>query len=199
MRRFLSGHGRAAGPRGEARAVVVEAESIPGDHGIWGCALRLRVHFDDGTTSEFSTKKRTIDLGGRVVTEGDILPVTYDATDRSTVQLDVEAIKAEAAAADRSQNDEAVARAEAELDGSAPPSAPTGSPAQFADDAAAFAASARTFLESSVADRAAKERAANGGGTPTETLRAVDQDHAAGLIDDDTYRDLRAKLTTGQL
>jgi len=178
---------------------VIDAHSVPGDHGIWGCEMKLRVHFDDGTTTEFETKARTIDLGGDIVTAGDILPVRYRPDDHSSVKLDVDAIKAEAAAKDRGLNDQAIARAEAELDGSAPPAASAGTTESFEQSAASFAASARAFLESSVAQRAAKERATNGGNTPTETLEGLDQDHASGLIDDETYHDLRAKLLSGEL
>jgi hypothetical protein len=134
IRGFFSGRRRSA-RAAAAKAVVVDAESIPGECGIWGCKLTLRIHFDDGTTSEFTTKKRTIDLGGRVVTEGDILPVRYDAAGRTNVELDVDAIKAQAAGTDRAQKDQAIARAEAELDSSAPAATATGSAASFADSA----------------------------------------------------------------
>jgi hypothetical protein len=197
--RFLPGHGRPGGEGVEAQAVVVASEVVPGSRGIWGCKLTLRVHFEDGTTSEFSTTKRTIDLGGGVVTEGDILPVRYEPSDRSQIELDVDAIKAQAAAAESAQKEAAIARAEAQLAGTPPPAGPSGSVTSFEQSANSFAASAREFLESALAERAAKERASNGGNPPTETLASLSQDHASGLIDDSTYEELRAKLSSGEL
>jgi hypothetical protein len=182
----------------QARAVVIESEGIAGEYGPWGCKLTLRVHFDDGTTGEFKTKKRTADLSGRIPTEGDILPVRYDPRDRSKVELDVDAIKAQVAAEERDLKDHAIARAEAELDGSARASDPLDA-ASFADTAAKFAADSRAFLESSVAARAKMERAANHGAMPAETLSAIDQQHAAGMMDDETYQELRTKLLGGEL
>jgi hypothetical protein len=54
------------------------------------------VHFDDGSTVEIARKA---DLYGWV-TEGDILPVRYDPEDRSKIEVDAPALRAQSDAAD---------------------------------------------------------------------------------------------------
>jgi hypothetical protein len=76
----------------------------PGPHAlparIW--RLKLRVQFEDGTTTEVERKLKDTDYGGTLVnedgspfpSEGDIVPMRYDPKDRSNVEIDVAAIKA---------------------------------------------------------------------------------------------------------
>jgi hypothetical protein len=78
----------------EAQAVVVEAHGRGwvegGGAGHWD--VRLLVHFDDGTTAEVS---RRVDGGDvRLPGAGDVLPVRYDADDRSRVEIDLPALRA---------------------------------------------------------------------------------------------------------
>jgi hypothetical protein len=67
---------------------------------IWG--LKLRVQFEDGTTTEVERKLKETDYGGTLFnedgspfpSEGDIVPMRYDPKDRSNVEIDVAAITA---------------------------------------------------------------------------------------------------------
>jgi len=115
MLKFLPGYRKLMRDGAQAQAVVIKSVAVPGSHGVWGCDLRLRVHFDDGTTTELDRSAQIYDLGGRVVVEGDVLPVRFDAADRSKIELDVAAARAAA----HKQRDEAaaaaIARTEARL------------------------------------------------------------------------------------
>ena len=67
---------------------------------IW--RLKLRIQFEDGTTTEVERKVKDDDYGGALFnedgspfpSEGDIVPMRYDPKDRSNVEIDVAAIKA---------------------------------------------------------------------------------------------------------
>lgn len=48
--------------------------------------VRVRVTFDDGTTTEFATKLHTKESGARGI--GSVVPVRYDASDRSKIDVD---------------------------------------------------------------------------------------------------------------
>ena len=69
----------------------------------------------------------------------------------------------------------------------------------FAQTSESFALASARFLESQLAASAAKERAVNGGNPPAQTLSNLAESHASGLLDDDRYEDLRARLTSGEL
>ena len=76
----------------------------PGEHAlparIW--RLKLQVQFEDGTTTEVERKVDDDDYGGTLVhrngrtfpSEGDPVPMRYDPKDRSKIEIDVAAIKA---------------------------------------------------------------------------------------------------------
>ena len=67
---------------------------------IW--LLKLRVQFEDGTTTEVERKVKETDYGGSIhnedgspfPSEGDTVPMRYDPKDRSHIEIDVAAIKA---------------------------------------------------------------------------------------------------------
>jgi hypothetical protein len=54
--------------------------------------VTVRVHLDDGSTTEISRKLHYSSAG--LHSEGDILPVRYDPADHSKIEIDVPALKA---------------------------------------------------------------------------------------------------------
>jgi hypothetical protein len=77
------------------------------------CRYRLRVAFQDGATSEISCRAfgRTLAAAG----VGDIIPVRYDPTDRSKIELDRRALVEQAEAREREAVAERLARGETAL------------------------------------------------------------------------------------
>jgi hypothetical protein len=73
-----------------AKAVVVESKMWFGAAGgvPLNARLRLDVRFDDGTRAHIARVVRYRDLGDRD-TVGSILPVRYEAADRSYVEVDL--------------------------------------------------------------------------------------------------------------
>jgi Short C-terminal domain len=108
-----------------ARAVVTEARSTGGQsYGAGSSAvvyrLRLRVQFDDGSTAETACNVGNFVQGTDLFfSEGDVVPVRYDPTDRSKIELDVAAYSALQQARTEELKERAVARSEAELAGGA--------------------------------------------------------------------------------
>ena len=98
----------AHGERGEA--VVLESRRSEAKGGTSFYDLKLRAHFGDGTTAEFSTSEQGADVG--MVRVGDTLPIRYDPAHRSRIAVDVPAIEA----ARQDANQQAIARAESKLD-----------------------------------------------------------------------------------
>ena len=82
-------HSRISGP-GELSAGAT----------IW--QLKLRVQFEDGTTTEVERKVKDDDYGGAIFnedgtsfpSEGDTVPMRYDPKDRAKIEIDVATIKA---------------------------------------------------------------------------------------------------------
>lgn len=100
-----------------AQAVIIASDVLPGEGGApWGYKLTLRVHFDDGTKTEIERTEQAIDLPGQLVGVGDILPVRYDANDRSKVEIDSPALKVQAEAEKAQADRRNIADAEAQLD-----------------------------------------------------------------------------------
>ncbi|WP_433200280.1 hypothetical protein ACQP00_28475 [Dactylosporangium sp. CS-047395] len=97
----------------KAEAVVLESES-------WGWVsgalqpntkLRLRVHFDDGTTAEVERIARyTVTLGRH--TAGSTLPMRYEEKDRSYVEIDAAELRRRETAREAKIHRELVASAE---------------------------------------------------------------------------------------
>ena len=78
------------------------------------CRYRLRVRFDDGSTTEISRRVWTHRLAVALV--GDLIAVRYDPADRSRIVIDGPAVKAKRAAQLRELKDQAIKRGERELD-----------------------------------------------------------------------------------
>jgi hypothetical protein len=103
----------------QARALVTEAKIIgQSDIGAGSptgyAKVKLKVQFDDGTTSEIA---RWVNFArvGRRVSEGVILPVRYDPEDRTKIVIDSRSIKRGREAARADMKKRAVARGEQEL------------------------------------------------------------------------------------
>ncbi len=63
--------------------------------------LKVRVEFEDGTTTEVERELKETEIGGMPLNEsglflgeGDIVPMRYDPKDRSRIEIDKAAIKA---------------------------------------------------------------------------------------------------------
>ena len=77
------------------------------------CRYQLRVKFDDGSTTEISRRAFDRTLASAAV--GDVIPVRYDPTDRSKIELDRHAIVERDEAQTRERNAAAIARGEEAL------------------------------------------------------------------------------------
>jgi hypothetical protein len=100
---------------------VVICSHPPADTGQGGVGniyrIEVRVHFPDGSMAEFSSGRLDrYEVGWKL--EGDIVPVRYDPTNRSRIEVDTPALtaarEADAASVNSSQN-AAITRSEAEL------------------------------------------------------------------------------------
>jgi len=78
------------------------------------CRYRLRVRFEDGSTTEVSRRVWGHKLAYAGV--GDLIPVRYDRADRSKIVIDGPAVKAQRAARLRELKEQAIKRGERELD-----------------------------------------------------------------------------------
>jgi hypothetical protein len=78
------------------------------------CRYRLRVRFDDGSTTEISRRVWSHRLAYALV--GDLIPVRYDRADRSRIIIDGPAVKAKRAAQLRELKDQAIKLGERDLD-----------------------------------------------------------------------------------
>jgi Protein of unknown function (DUF3592) len=78
----------------QAEGVVIDSQA-PADTGEGGIGrtyrLTARVRFDDGTTTEVASGRLDRTKVGWNL-EGDIVPVRYDPTDRSKIEIDVPAL-----------------------------------------------------------------------------------------------------------
>ncbi len=78
------------------------------------CRYRLRVRFEDGSTTEVSRWVWGRKLSGSAV--GDLVPMRYDAADRSRMAIDGPAVLAKRAELKREQQEQAIRRGERNLD-----------------------------------------------------------------------------------
>jgi hypothetical protein len=91
------------------------------------CRYQLRVKFEDGSTAEISRRAFGDTLASAAV--GDVIPVRYDPTDRSKVELDRRAVVERQEAQARERDAAAIARGEEALGVSS-----TGTPSKPAAD-----------------------------------------------------------------
>jgi hypothetical protein len=99
--RRLMKHGAA----GEAVTVSVRPEIYQSNRLLLGWDVTIRVKFDDGSTADF---ERYVDVSvltlpghhapNEQVTAGQILPIRFDAQNRSQVEIDTNALRSEAVA-----------------------------------------------------------------------------------------------------
>jgi hypothetical protein len=98
----------------QGQAVVVEAEAdgarddVRTDSvGLFGWNVKIRVKYDDGTTTDFDRyiEARSADR----IAPGVVVPIRFDAHKRSRVEIDTQAMRAEA---DPEASKRKVARAE---------------------------------------------------------------------------------------
>jgi hypothetical protein len=104
--------------RDGAQAQGVVTESIIATSGEGGTVdkytVKVRVQFDDGSTAEISSKLLRHKVGYHY--EGAILPVRYDAHDRSKVEIDVPKLEAQFEARTAQVKAEAIERGERQLE-----------------------------------------------------------------------------------
>ena len=104
-----------------AQAIVTAAMREGGFVGGGGVSaiqyrLELRVSFDDGSTADTECTVGGMIRGTDLVfAEGDIVPVRYDATDRSKIEVDVAAMETGTAARSEAFQSAAVVRSEMQL------------------------------------------------------------------------------------
>jgi hypothetical protein len=118
----MFGHKNSAALTAETRAVVLKTTWITQNHqkGQYLLNLHLRVHFDDGSTAEFSSRYH------HIASIGDVLTVRYDPDDHSKLEL-VDASFKEQRATREAHTQEKLARAEQQLTSGAS-SAPASDP-----------------------------------------------------------------------
>jgi hypothetical protein len=106
----MFGHKNSAALTAEARAVVLKTTWITQNHqkGQYLLNLRLLVHFDDGSTGEFSSRYH------HVASVGDMLTVRYDPDDHTKLELVDESFKEQRATRETHTQDK-LARAEQQL------------------------------------------------------------------------------------
>jgi hypothetical protein len=80
---------------------------------VKSCRYRLRVRFEDGSTTEISRTVWSHNLA--YATVGDLIPVRYDPADRSKIEIDGQAIKAQRAAEASELKQQLLADGEAKL------------------------------------------------------------------------------------
>jgi hypothetical protein len=100
----------------QSSAIVLNSKGydLRGDGGGYGHVhLDLEVHYTDGTTATISRKEKTADVG--LPFAGQIVPVRYDDSDHSKVEIDTPAMKAQRTAAHEAVQASSIARARAEL------------------------------------------------------------------------------------
>jgi hypothetical protein len=80
---------------------------------VKACRYRLRVRFEDGSTTEISRSVWSHNLA--YATVGDLIPVRYDPADRSKIEIDGRAINAQRAAEASELKQQVLADGEAKL------------------------------------------------------------------------------------
>jgi hypothetical protein len=106
----MFGHKSSAALTAEVRAVVLKTTWITQNHqkAQYLLNLHLRVHFDDGSTAEFSSRYH------HIASVGDVLTVRYDPDDHTKLELVDESFK-EQRATRETHTKEKLARAEQQL------------------------------------------------------------------------------------
>jgi hypothetical protein len=111
----MFGKGKLLREGAEAQGLVIE--SIIATSGEGGTVdqykVKVRVQFDDGSTAEISSKLFRHRVGYHY--EGAILPIRYDAQDRSKIEIDVPRLEAQAEARTAEVKAAAIERGEREL------------------------------------------------------------------------------------
>lgn len=172
-----------------AKAVVTEARPLggmPSRAGGYSATvydLKLRVHFDDGSSSDC---QRTV--GGFIrgtdlcFNEGDIVPVRFDPADRSKVEVDTEAMEKQREQEKLARRQQAVSRAEQELAGST-----------SREDAQSH---------SVAAERRARKAQARKNKPQQQAFRELlveklERQHQQGLLTDEEFEEKKAKVRGG--
>ncbi len=100
-----------------AQALVLEKKVYASGYSTGrtdACRYKLRVKFDDGSTTEINRRVWSHKLAGARV--GELIPVRYDAADRSKIEIDAAALTAKREATERAAHEQAVAQGERDLE-----------------------------------------------------------------------------------
>jgi hypothetical protein len=111
-RHLLAGHRRLMRDGATAEAIVLDVRWLSGS-GI-RYKIRARARFADGSHWEFSCHVDDHELLGSTLGKGDVVPVRYDANERSHIDLDLPRIQANVKATRKSVDDAVMRRAEDE-------------------------------------------------------------------------------------
>jgi hypothetical protein len=101
----------------EAQALVLEKKIYASGYSTGktnACRYRLRVKFEDGSTTEVKLRVWRSKLARANV--GDLIPVRYDPADHSKIEIDGKAIQAQRDAAAHEVDEQAIAEGERKLD-----------------------------------------------------------------------------------
>jgi hypothetical protein len=111
----MFGKGKLLRDGAEAKGLVIESKIATSGEGgtVDKYDVRVRVQFDDGSTSEISSHLLRHKVGYHY--EGAILPVRYDAQDRSKIEIDVPALEAQFEARTAQVKASAIEQGEREL------------------------------------------------------------------------------------
>jgi hypothetical protein len=123
----------------QARALVLDKTSYAvtvQTNTVTACKYDLRVRFDDGQTAETSLRVHGREVCWAAV--GDLVPVRYDADDRTKIALDEPAMKAQLEDRAAAARQRAIERGERALEGH---------PDDFAERAAEFREQAAEFRQ----------------------------------------------------
>jgi hypothetical protein len=180
----------------EARALVLEKNVFASGYSTneaKACRYKVRVQFDDSSTSEVSLTVWNRELARARV--GDLIPVRYDPADRSKIDIDGDALRAQQVEQERQVHEQAIARGEQELEQS------SGSPQGSAAPDPSPAGGAQ--VGSAAADRRARKQAMREAEERKRARRAaqlekLDKRHAQGQLTDEELAAKRAQIMGGR-
>ena len=111
----MFGKGKLLRDGAEAQGLVIESNIATSGQGgtVDRYEVKLRVQFDDGLTAEVSSKLLRHKVGYHY--EGAILPIRYDAQDRSKIEIDVPKLEAQFGARTAEVKATAIEQGEREL------------------------------------------------------------------------------------
>jgi hypothetical protein len=114
-RENMLGKGKLLREGVEAQGLVIESIIASSRDGgtVDKYKVKVRIQFDDGSTAEISSKLFRHKVGYHY--EGAILPIRYDAQDRSKIEIDVPTLEARFEARTAEVKAEAIERGEREL------------------------------------------------------------------------------------